>query len=270
MIQEVILLNKEMYKYVKLESFDNDEICSIAEDFILNYRDETLNYISYCMDLCDDYEDKTQEVIFEIVKKHIANNKDYYWNKYLNKICPMSNLISASLVMPVIDEQIRWSFDIEKDCSIKINLSDGTKYNIVSDNNSYILVDEMGYMTYLSNEEELINRLNFEELACRVNLSKSNNRNLLYENILEIEDLVLITNNEKYFNLNQSDCPLVNVDDIDLKEAKVTTIQSLKDVYAYLLKNAKVINSDKITEEGFYLGVENEILLMPDLTYSEN
>ena len=273
MLRETMELNENMYEDVKLDSFDNDEICTIAENFIINHKDETINYIAYCLGLTNKCSKETYDVVFKVVNNVVKNNNEYYFNRYIDKFCFRKSLVAISLVLPLVDESIKWDFDVVNDDSVKVFLSDGASYNIVSDNTSYILVDEAEHMIHLKNEEELINRLNFEELAIRVNLSQSKNQNLLFENILEFnsdnldDNMVLVTNNDKFYNISNENCVLVDSSDINMLEANIIPIQSLKDLYGYLLKNHMYVNKDRIVDEGLYLGEDMSLLLKADLTF---
>lgn len=88
-LKEVLSFSMDSYAFVDIETYSEDTILNMATEFVENHREEALDYIEWCLALISEYDEKTYDVISDIVKKYtIAENKEYYWDNYLRTFSP--------------------------------------------------------------------------------------------------------------------------------------------------------------------------------------
>ena len=156
-LNETIGFNQDLYEFVDVKTYSDETIFNMAKDFIENHAKEAVDYIKWCFALIDDCSEKTYDVMFDIVYKYTkAENKNYYWNDYLEAFVSREFLNNALTALEE-DTLESYSYEVKNDLGeyISININDD-KYKILNDNEKYIFRNKDEDIYYTKNVEELL------------------------------------------------------------------------------------------------------------------
>lgn len=156
-LNEAIGFNQDLYEFVDIKTYSDDTVFNIAKEFIENHGRETVDYIKWCFALIHDCDGKTYDVIFDIVKKYTkAENKNYYWNDYLETFVPREFLNKAINALEK-DAHELCSYEVKNGLGEYISIIiNNNKYKILNDNEKYVFRDESEDICYFKNTEELL------------------------------------------------------------------------------------------------------------------
>lgn len=165
-LEEIMGFNLDLYEFVDLKTYSNETIFNMAKEFIENYEEETINYLTWCFALIDDYDKATYDAMFDVVSKYTEiGNDNYYWNNYLQKYVPSEFLNNAyEALKNELPMFVKYDFENDLDCvqgygaliSLIIN---NTKYEIFNDNEKYIFRDMDSDLCYPKDTTELIDTI---------------------------------------------------------------------------------------------------------------
>ena len=157
MLNETLGFNQDVYEFVDIKTYTDEVIFNIAKDFIENHTEETIDYIKWCFALMDNCNEKTYDIMFNIVYKYTkAENKNYYWNDYIEAFVPREFLNNALTALEK-DTLQSYSYEVKDDLGEYISIIiNNNEYKILNDNEKYIFRDEDKDIYCTKNVEELL------------------------------------------------------------------------------------------------------------------
>lgn len=267
MLRTAIGCDSEIYEYINPEDFDSKVKYKMAEEFINDYPNATLDYLAKCMHIVNQCKKDTNHIISDIVKKATMEMKLYYWNDWLGQFCPTEKLENAIGVMAVMNENIKWDVKHDLGTYIDIKLSNEKAFKLVSDDKNFILRDENEDITSMETTSELLEKLNeLEEEVENVKFNTILECSMPERDEVEVKcNLVVFTNGKEYIDISEKDCCLIQENELDLTNCNKVIISSLRDLYGYFLKNKIDVNPDRISDNGFLLGASLDLVVSDDL-----
>ena len=157
MLNETLGFNQDVYEFVDIKTYTDEVIFNIAKDFIENHAEEAIDYIKWCFALMDNCNEKTYDIMFNIVYKYTkAENKNYYWNDYIEAFVPREFLNNALTALEK-DTLQSYNYEVKDDLGEYISIIiNNNEYKILNDNEKYIFRDKDKDIYCTKHVEELL------------------------------------------------------------------------------------------------------------------
>ena len=133
---DVIDSNSDIFVNISdINIFSEDELGYIGEEFIKLHPTEAIDWISYCFCRKSSYSESTKEIMFNVVKKYILKNKDYFWNSSKNVFCSIYDY-KELLIEKYLENLYKVGMDIlsESLCASEKMLKYTSSYNLSKEN----------------------------------------------------------------------------------------------------------------------------------------
>ena len=133
---DVIDSNSDIFiNILDINIFSKEELGSIGEEFINLYPIESMDWMSWRFYKKSSCSESTKEVMFNIIKRYILKNKDYFWNSSKNTFCSINNY-KELLIEKYLKDFYKVGMDIlsESLCASEKMLKYTSSYNLSKEN----------------------------------------------------------------------------------------------------------------------------------------